>query len=197
MKSLCKTLEKPPSESSARVLANLFPATARKRAFDPLCASANTESKRKKKAFKGRPKVISVVCLEGNSGIIPRGTVRERLKKNGHIKDVPFLKFLTHDEVQDLIKDTFSLESNFFFLKSHKNNSLCQAEKQQLDGAGVIDLAGKGALYLHLESSVSTSTPATSEALLQRADEVVAKLRVSSCGCFCNLLFCWCSGPYS
>ena len=77
MKSLCQTLAKP-SEANARALSNLFP-TTRKRKFDPLNLAANTESKNKKKGFphRERSKVISVIILEVNSNIIPRGTARD------------------------------------------------------------------------------------------------------------------------
>ena len=160
MKSICESLAKP-SEANARALANLFPAT-KKRKFDPLSISVNSNSKRKKTAFsnKGRSKLITVVCLDCNSGMIPRGSVREKLRSNGRISDIAFFRYLTYEDIKGIIEQAFSLKSKLIFLKSQKNNLLCIAERQELNGAEVIHLAGKGALYLlsaEMESMVSTT----------------------------------------
>ena len=111
MKSICESLTKP-SEANAHALANLFPAT-KKRKFDPLSFSVNSNSKRKKTAFsnKGRSKLITVVCLDCNSGMIPRGSVREKLRSNGHIRDVAFFRYLTYEDIKDIIEQAFSLTS--------------------------------------------------------------------------------------
>ena len=157
MKTLCETLAKP-SETNARALANLFPATKRKK-FDPLCHSANFNSQQKKKAFssKGRSKLITVVCLDNDSHKVPRGSLRERLKGNGRIKDIPFFRYLTCEETKSSIEQAFSLSNGFTFLKSLKN-ILCVAEKQELNGAELISLAGKGSLYVTMKSIISTDT---------------------------------------
>ncbi len=80
--------------------------------------------------------------------MIPRGAAREKLRKDGRIKDVPFLRYFTFDEVKTLIKESFSLSCEFKFLRSQKDNTLCIAPKQELDGSEVIDLAGHGSIYL-------------------------------------------------
>ena len=144
MKTLCETLAKP-NETNARALANLFPATKRKK-FDPLCHSANFNSQQNKKAFsnKGRSKLITVVCLDNDSHKVPSGSLRERLKGNGRIKDIPFFRYFTCEETKSSIEQAFSLSNGFTFLKSLKN-ILCVAEKQELNGAELISLAGKTA----------------------------------------------------
>ena len=57
---------------------------------------------------------------------------------------------------QKAVEQAFSLSNGFTFLKSLKNNMLCIAEKQELNGAKLISLAGKGALYVTMKSIIST-----------------------------------------
>ena len=151
-----------PSEANARALADLFPAT-KKHKFDVWGTSVNAQSQRKKKAAfprKGRAKSIRVVMLDANPDkTIPRGARRESLKQQGRIKDVPFIKYISFDEVKSLIQECFSLSCEFRFLRSLKDNTLCTASKQALDGSEVIDLAGHGSLYLEQLSPVSLSPP--------------------------------------
>ena len=45
-------------------------------------------------------------------------------------------------------------DSEVEFLRSHKNDSLSRAQVQNLDGIGVIMLAGSGSLYLKVSSKV-------------------------------------------
>lgn len=165
MKSLCQSLAKP-SEANARALANLFP-TTKKQKFDIFSPSANADSARKKKAAfarkgRGRSKSVKVVFLDANARMIPRGAVREKLRQEGRIRDVPFLRYLTFDEVKSLIKKSFSISSEFNFLKSLKDNSLCIAPNQELNGSEVIDLAGHGSLYLE-SFALSPSAPIPSK----------------------------------
>lgn len=77
-----------------------------------LWVSANTESKHQKKAFphRGRSKLITVVVLDKNTGVIPRGVAREKLRSDGRIQDVPFFRYLSYAEVKSLIADVFSLD---------------------------------------------------------------------------------------
>ena len=100
-------------------------------------------AQKKKAAFpkKGRPKSICVVLLDvdDHNGAVPRGVVRNELRKNGRIKDVAFVRYLSCDEVNSLIKEVFSV-STFKFLKSQKDNTLCVTPKQDLTGSEVFDL---------------------------------------------------------
>ena len=54
--------------------------------------------------------------------MIPRGSVREKLRSNGRIRDVAFFRYLTYEDIKDIIEQAFSLTSKFIFLKSQKNN---------------------------------------------------------------------------
>ena len=116
---------------------------------------ANSDSKRKKKvAFKGRPKQTTVVYLKFNHRIIPKGAAREKLRGEGRIKDVPFFRYFSRDEVKDLINEMFpDCTKDFLFLQGHKDNTLSPSSNQNLDGNGVIDLAKHGSLYLLEQSS--------------------------------------------
>jgi hypothetical protein len=99
---------------------------------------------------------------------------------------------LDEDEVKELLSE------NFEALKcsSHKNNSLSVAKEQNLDGVGLINLAGSGSLYLKLSpknvsespavtASTSTSSNRTDSATdsvkktLEKANDILEKLRVS------------------
>lgn len=136
------------SEPNAKVLSKLFPGSY-KRKFDPLSECVNSESKRKKKKFKGRPKEITTLLLSDIPATIPKGIARERVRKEGRIKDIPFGKWCSSEEIKELINEVFSgFSSDFIFLEGQKNNSIHVASKQGLDGQGVIDLARHGSLYL-------------------------------------------------
>ena len=158
MKQLCKKLGKP-SEANAAVLATLFPAcgsksNTRKRSFnfDPSdeCVAANAH-RRKKAVGKGRPKQLKVVLLEEIPPSIPKGSVRDRLRKAGRIKDVAVLRSTSPDEVKEDIADAFEElghMKSLQYLQAHKDNTLHVALEQELDGVGVIKLAGSGSLYV-------------------------------------------------
>ena len=98
-----------------------------------------------------------MVCLDNDSCKVTRNSLRERLKGNGHIKDIPVFQCLTCEETKSSIEQAFSLSNGFTFLKSLKN-ILCVAENQELNGAEHISLAGKGSLYVTRKSIISTDT---------------------------------------
>ena len=191
VKTLCQSLSKP-SEATTKSLSKLFPGTVNKRKFDPLNECINSESKRKKKAAvlqcKGRPKQVKVVYLQSNPVIIPKGTTRETIKKEGRIKDVPFHRFISNDEVKQLINEVFpTFSSEFVFLQGHKDNTLSLASKQDLDGKGVIELAKHGCLYLleqpsaqasNVESSVPKSTAPGSQS--ESTEQASSRILVSA-----------------
>lgn len=207
VKSICQSLATP-KESNARALAKLFPASV-KRNFDPMSDCVNSDNKRKKKAqTKGRPKVITVVFLAKNPGIIPKGNARAELKSKGRVKDVPFLRCIDFSEVKDLIKHVFPGLNEFTFLQGNKDNTLSKASRQDFNGREVIELVKHGCLYLEEKSpklpvptkpsleepAVSTSAglppssnslpaPAAfvevaSNPLIREADEILEKLNV-------------------
>lgn len=125
----------------------------KKRKFDPTdeCIVAG-QHRRKKSAsqLKGRSKQITVVLLSNIPSSIPKGTAREQLKKKGKVREVPFQRYMSEEEVKEVLVENFEClsDSEVQFLQSHKNNSLLIAKVQDLDGIGVISLAGCGSLYL-------------------------------------------------
>lgn len=149
-KNICRSLAKP-SESTTKYLAKLFPGSLKMK-FDPLSECVNSDSKRKKKATiprcKGRPKQITVVYLQLNPNIIPKGAARDKLKVEGRVKDIPFFRYISKDEVKSLINPNCT--KDFIFLQAHKDNTLSQVSDQELDDNGVIELAKHGSLYLLL-----------------------------------------------
>lgn len=189
-KSICQSLAKP-SEATTKSLSKLFPGTM-KRKFDPFTESVNSESKRKKKAAfplaKGRPKQIQVVYLASNPGVIPKGKLREKARGEGRIKDLPFHRYSSRDEVTDLINFAFpSLSKNFTFLQGHKDNSLTVASNQELDGNGAIDLAKHGSLYL-LECPETVPEQACDDNQPSASDKIVTPLSEASRGKSSSLL---------
>ena len=58
-----------------------------------------------------------------------------------------------------------SFECLMQFLKSHNSNSLSIAEVQNLDGIGVINLAGSGSLYLKVSPKVGSDNPLASTSI--------------------------------
>ena len=130
MKTLCETLAKP-NETNARALAIFF-LQQKGRNLTHFVTLLILILSRKKKAFsnKGRSKLITMVCLDNDSRKVPRGSLRERLKGNGQIIDIPFFRYLTCEETKSSIEQTFSLSYGFTFLKSLKN-ILCVGEKKK------------------------------------------------------------------
>ncbi len=84
--------------------------------------------------------------------------------------------------------------SAFTFLKS-QSNLLCVADKQNLNGAEVINLAGKEALYIVSKSNASMdkSTTESTASLLQKNDRVLEKLKVRKKFMFCSQINFVCS----
>ena len=77
------------------------------------------------------------------------------------------------------------------YLQSHKNNSLSVAKEQNLDGVGLINLAGSGSLYLKLSPKNASENPVTASTstsgsgsdsvkkTLEKANDILEMLRVS------------------
>ena len=156
-KDICRRLGKP-SETNAKVLATLFPACAsstknKKRKFDPkdeCIVAGQHRCKQSASQSKGRSKQITVVLLSNIPSSIPKGAAHEQLKKKGKVREVPFQRYMSEEEVKEVLIEDFEClsYSEVQFLQSHKNNSLSIAMVQDLDGIGVIFLAGCGSLYL-------------------------------------------------
>ncbi len=150
--------------------------------FDPVEECVVAEQHRRKKGAKGakgRSKTLTVVVVNEIPACIPKGAMRERLRKIGRIKDIAFQRYLDEEEVHDLLKESFSDlgDVSFQYLQPHKKNVLTVAKEQELNGIDVIELAKSGSLYL---KSIFNDVPKDSTAeVLQNATRVVDKLNVS------------------
>ena len=146
-----------PSEKCASTLKNLFPVTSnKKRKFDPTGACVSTDARRKKKAASTRirPKKVSVVLLEAMPPYVPKGHARAKLMKTGLIKQISFCRNMSNIEVRDILVKEFSKVDQVQtaqFLRCEPSNVMCLNPNQELDGDGVIELAGQGSLYLTLK----------------------------------------------
>ena len=119
--------------------------------FDPTDKYVVDDAHRRKKAAtlgKVRTKRLKVVMLSDIQPSIPKGSRRQSL---GQILEVAFRRCMMSNEVMEHVRDAFKdlgNVSNFQFLRAHQDNTLQVAEDQQLDGLGVIKLAGCGSLYV-------------------------------------------------
>ena len=87
-----------------------------------------------------------MLLLENVSSSIPKGT---QLKNVGRIEEVAF----HHSMTAEITRKHYYSKSiqdvgNVNYLQGHKDNTLEMSIKQELDGCGVINLAGCGSLYL-------------------------------------------------
>ena len=92
--------------------------------------------------------------------------------------------------------------NKFQYLQGHKDNTLKVSKKQELDGCGVINLAGCGSLCLHQMNDEPTTEASSSNAgskvqqMLRKADELLKELRVSqflSSSCILCMLQYYCN----
>ena len=180
MKNLCQRL-RTASEPTKKAMSTLFPACAnvsssKKRKFDPTedCIVASQQQKKKavNPSYKGRSKALKVIILKELPVTIPRGPLRERLRKAGRIKELHFHRVMSEEEVNSVINSGFEdLEvKGFKFLTPLKDNRLALAKKQGLDGNAIIALAGSGSVYLQESLPVShvlkdNTTTCTAEGL--------------------------------
>ena len=149
-KRLCKSLRKP-SEAHAKALACLFPACSSARKFDPHEECVAAESHRRKKATGKRSKRLNVVMLEHLSSRVPKGIQRNKLKEDGHIIELAFNRSMTSKETMNVITDAFkdlTGGGKLQFLQANRDNTLDVHTQQNLDGNGVLNLAGSGSLYV-------------------------------------------------
>ena len=145
-----------PNNSTANVLAKLFGSnkvcSERKRSFDPSSECIVASKKAKKKATNQRikPKNLNVVLLQQKEEKVPKGKKRATLNASGRIKKLEFKRCMTADEVRATIMNGISNfdAQKIQFLCCGQDNTLIKYETQDLDGDGVIDLAGQGSVYL-------------------------------------------------
>ena len=208
-RDICKGLAKP-SEANSKALLSLFPGLQnRKRKFSPSDECVVAEQHRKKKAgnpsARGRPKMLKVVFLDKLGPVLPKGQARDKLCREGRIKEVPIRRNMTATEVTNILANHFSTGNacEVEYLQAHRDNTLKMSTEQNLDGAGVIRVAGSGSLYLILKKKESSPprssptsrnhTPSSSDSespahnstscaytkhLLQKASRALAELQV-------------------
>lgn len=151
------------SEKNIQVLKKHFPAfhglssTSKKRKFDPTenCIVADQQRKKKAANTRMKPRVFHVVFLPRLTTFVPRGYQRSKLAREGRILKLTFRRNMSSEDVQTTILDAFSSLSleKFLFLKCGQDNRLKALEDNDLNGDGIVDLAGQGSVYI-----VSVST---------------------------------------
>ena len=107
---------------------------------------------KQKKATNQRikPKKLNVVLLQEKEDKVPKGKKRAGLNMSGRIKKLEFKRCMTADEVKNIISNGFSNYEvqKIQFLCCGQDNTLLKYENQDLNGDGIIDLAGQGSVYL-------------------------------------------------
>ena len=147
-----------PSGSTTTILSKLFkksnlvPST-RKRSFDPTseCVVAKQKAKKKATNIRKKPKNLNVVLLKEKPESVPRGRVRKNLNKSGRIMKLQFRRCMSPSEIKSIIVDGFKDLGNIEearFLRCGQDNLMVVNDEQDLNGDGVIELAGQGSLYL-------------------------------------------------
>ena len=149
--------------------------------FDPAEECVVAEQQRRKKSAakaKGRSKTITVIVLKEIPSCIPKGPMRERLRKMGRIKDIAFQRYLDEEDVKDLLAESFSDLGgvSFQYLQPHRKNTLSIAKEQELNGIQVIELAKSGSLYL--KSTFKDVPKNSTDSSLQSATKVLDRITV-------------------
>ena len=126
-------------------------------AFDPLADCVASAAKRKKKAVRIKPRKITVVLVDGTDRV-PRFGKRKALKNEGKIRQLQFTRNMSAEQVKKNIIHGFSdkvdKDNEHFinFLQPDlRTHTLTKLEGSNFDGADVIDIAGQGSLYVHIQ----------------------------------------------
>lgn len=91
--------------------------------------------------------------------MVPKSHVHKRLKQAGRIVKLKLMRCMTVTQVREALCDAFSGFDNVEtsqFLRCGKDNVMLLNEDQELNGDGIINLAGQGSLYL-VQKKVSVS----------------------------------------
>ena len=153
--AICAKVGKP-DKCGAAALAQLFGnalGPSRKRSFDPTaeCVVAAQCAKKKATNQRMKKKTLCVVLLEEKPASVPKGRLRSKLLESGRKIKLQFKCCMKASEVRNFICDDFSEFEGVQtaqYLRCEKNSVMLLNENQELDGDGVIDLAGQGSLYL-------------------------------------------------
>lgn len=156
---LCKKLKKP-SEANKRHLAKLFPSSSGtlprpkplSTAFDPIaeCVASSQQQKKKAAITRERPRKLTCVLLPEMPAIVPKSSCRKRLNKVGRIQKLEFRRSMSSLQTRNTIIKGFAALKPYGlkFLQCTSSNEMCLADDQNVDGEGVITLAGQGSLYM-------------------------------------------------
>ena len=141
------------SHNEAKELGKLFPSCAGTKrgqpSFDPHQEFHGLPDKKKKKrasTSQGRPVSVTVCCLPHSTPFIPKGKVRNNLKKQGRIQDILLTRSMTSSTVRDSITRAFKdIHNQWVYLEAGQDNLLSET-KQSLDGNAAC--SRRGCLYI-------------------------------------------------
>ena len=141
------------SHNEAKELGKLFPSCAGTKrgqpSFDPHQEFHGLPDKKKKKrasTSQGRPVSVTVCCLPHSTPFIPKGKVRNNLKKQGRIQDILLTRSMTSSTVRDSITRAFKdIHNQWVYLEAGQDNLLSET-KQPLDGNAAC--SRRGCLYI-------------------------------------------------
>ena len=107
---------------------------------------------KKKKSTKIRPKIITVVLLDGGCSHVPRGRKRQQLKEKGHIQKISVARNMSVLQIKNCIIRAFSglpLTAYKVLKVSGEGHSLTEVSGDvEFNGEEIISIAGFGSLYL-------------------------------------------------
>ena len=98
-----------------------------------------------------------MVCLDNDSHKVPRGSLRERLKGNGQLKISTFSDIWHVKKRKAVLSKHSPYQMDSLFWSLWRICYVLQ-KKQELNGAELIGLAGKGSLYVTMKSIISADT---------------------------------------
>ena len=104
-----------------------------------------------------KPRKITVVLVDGTDRVLRFGK-RKALKNEGKIRQLQFTRNMSAEQVKKNITHGFSDKVNKdnehfinFLQPDPRTHTLTKLEGSNFDGADVIDIAGQGSLYVHVQ----------------------------------------------
>ena len=136
---MCQKLR---SKPNAGILAKLFGGDRKRPRFD-----SSTPPPDRNKAKK--PRNVTVVLLENQQKVVPRGINRRILDDDGRIKKLDFRRSMSASAVKEKISAGFSKNlEKAVYMRCSQSNILKIHDQQELNGDEFIQLAGQGSVYL-------------------------------------------------
>ena len=161
--SICQSLSKI-SGSVSQKMKTLFPSTTFTggvkcpTSFDPTRESAVVENKKKKKkAVRIKPVILTVMAITPCTNTIPRGKHKKKAMDERREQKVQITRVMTSQEVQHAILSVYQhLQINDYeILESERSGRLSLAEEQSPDGASLVEgiCKHKAVLYIRTKQS--------------------------------------------